>query len=296
MNAGALVSQLTRRSRSNFYYAFLTLPRPRREALYAVYAFCRTVDDIADLGQERGVDPATLRGQLAAWREEIARCYAPAGRPEHAIAQRLAAAVRAYPIPQEALLAIVDGVALDLEGTVYQTEDELYPYCYRVASAVGLAAIEIFGYTDPRARQYATSLGIALQLTNIIRDVGSDARAGRVYVPRQDLKQFGVTPDDLRAGRYSDGFVCLMAHQAARARRFYRQARESFPRTYARSLIAAEIMGQSYWALLGRIEAGRFRVLDERVTVPAPRKVAIALRCWTAARLGTVAAWPGMAA
>jgi phytoene synthase len=291
-----LVSQLTRRSRSNFYYAFLTLPRPRREALYAVYAFCRTVDDIADLGQERGVDVATLRAELAGWREEIARCYAPEGRPQHAIAQRLAVAVRTYPIPQEALTAIVDGVAMDLDAVVYETEDELYPYCYRVASAVGLAAIEIFGYTDPGARQYATSLGIALQLTNIIRDVGSDARAGRVYVPRQDLRKFGVTPDDLRAGRYTDGFVFLMAHQAARARRYYRAARDAFPRKDARSLIPAEIMGQIYWALLGRIEACRYRVLDERVTVPAGRKVAIALRCWTAARLGGVAAWRGMAA
>jgi phytoene synthase len=296
VKASGLVSQLTRRSRSNFYYAFLTLPRPRRDALYAVYAFCRTVDDIADLGQERGVDVATLRAELAGWREEIDRCYAPDGRPQHAIAQRLAAAVRVYPIPREALTAIVDGVAMDLDGAVYDTEADLYPYCYRVASAVGLAAIEIFGYTDPGARQYATNLGIALQLTNIIRDVGSDARAGRVYVPREDLRKFGVTPDDLRAGRYTDAFVLLMVHQAARARRFYRAARDAFPRPDARSLIPAEIMGQIYWALLGRIEACRYRVLDERVTVPARRKVAIALRCWTAARLGTVAAWRGMAA
>jgi 15-cis-phytoene synthase len=296
MNASGLVSQLTRRSRSNFYYAFLTLPRPRRQALYAVYAFCRTVDDIADLGQERGIDPAALRGQLDGWREEIARCYAPDGRPRHPIAQRLAVAVRTYPIPREALLAIVDGVAMDLEGAVFETEDDLYPYCYRVASAVGLAAIEIFGYTDAGARDYARSLGIALQLTNIIRDVGGDARAGRVYVPREDLARFGVTPEDLRTGRYTDGFAFLMAHQAARARRFYRQARQAFPRRDVRSLIAAEIMGQIYWALLGRIEAGRFRVLDERVTVPAGRKVAIALRCWTAAHLGSVASWPGLAA
>jgi phytoene synthase len=296
VNAGGLVSQLTRRSRSNFYYAFLTLPRPRREALYAVYAFCRTVDDIADLGQERGLDAGTLRAQLAAWREDIARCYAPGGRPEHAIAQRLAAAVRAYPIPRDALTAIVDGVAMDLDGTAYETEEDLYPYCYRVASAVGLAALEIFGYTDPGARTYATHLGIALQLTNIIRDVGSDARAGRVYVPRADLRAFGVTPDDLRAGRYTDGFVPLMAHQAARARRFYGEARAAFPRRDARSLIAAEIMGQIYWALLGRMEACRFRVLETRVTVPAPRKVAIALRCWTAARLGSVAGWRGIPA
>jgi phytoene synthase len=296
VNATGLVSQLTRRSRSNFYYAFLALPRPRREALYALYAFCRTVDDIADLGEERGADPAALRVQLATWREEIERCYAPHGRPEHPIAQRLAEAVRAYPIPREALAAIVDGVGMDLEGTAYETEADLYPYCYRVASAVGLAAIEIFGYTDPSARQYATHLGVALQLTNIIRDVGSDARAGRVYLPREDLRKFGVTADDLRAARYSEAFVLLMAHQAARARRYYRQARQAFPRRDARSLIAAEIMGQIYWALLLRMEASRYRVLDARVTVPVSRKVTIALRCWTAARLGGVAGWRGMAA
>ena len=207
MKPSGLVSQLTRRSRSNFYYAFLTLPRPRRDALYAVYAFCRTVDDIADLGQERGVDVTTLRADLRRWREEIDRCYAPAALPEHPIAQRLAAAVRSYPIPRTTLEAIVDGVEMDLDGVVYETAEDLYLYCYRVASAVGLAAIEIFGYTDPSARQYAKNLGIALQLTNIMRDVGSDARAGRVYVPQEDLRKFGVTGDDLRAGRYTDAFA-----------------------------------------------------------------------------------------
>jgi phytoene synthase len=296
VKARELVSALTRRSGSNFYYAFLTLPRPRRDALYAVYAFCRTVDDIADLGQERGVAAATLRAELDAWRDEVARCYASGPAPEHPIAQRLAVAVRAYPIPREALLAIIDGVAMDLDGVVYETADDLYPYCYRVASAVGLAAIEIFGYTDPAARQYAESLGIALQLTNIIRDVGSDARAGRVYVPQEDLRKFGVSADDLRAGHYTDAFVALMRQQAERARRFYRAARDAFPRRDARSLIAAEIMGQIYWSLLGRIEARRYRVLGERVSVPASRKIAIALRCWTTTRLGGVAAWPGMAA
>jgi phytoene synthase len=291
-----LVSRLTRRSRSNFYYAFLTLPRPRRDALYAVYAFCRTVDDIADVGQERGADVATLRGELGTWRDEIGRCYAADATPRHPIAQRLAVAVRTYPIPREALMAIIDGVAMDLDGAVYETAEDLYPYCRRVASAVGLAAIEIFGYTDPRARQYATNLGIALQLTNIIRDVGSDARAGRVYLPQEDLRKFGVTAEDLRIGRYTDGFVALMTHQAERARRFYRAARDGFPRRDARSLVAAEIMGQIYWALLGRIEARRFDVFGERVTVPARHKVAIALRCWTATRLGAVAGWRGLAA
>jgi phytoene synthase len=280
-----LVSRLTRRSRSNFYYAFLTLPRPRRDALYAVYAFCRTVDDIADLGPERGLSPAALRDQLDEWRREVARCYARDGSPAHPIAQRLQLAVRAFPIPREALEAIIDGVAMDLEGAAYETAEDLYPYCYRVASAVGLAAIEIFGYTDPRAREYAVNLGIALQLTNILRDVGADARSGRVYLPRADLRVLGVTVDDLRAARYTAPFVALMERQAARAREFYGKARAAFPRVDARSLVAAEIMGAIYFALLGEIEARRFHVFGERVTVPARRKVAIALRCWAAARL-----------
>jgi phytoene synthase len=283
---GRLAARLTRKSRSNFYYAFLTLPRHRRDALYAVYAFCRTVDDIADLGDERGVDRAAQRSQLERWRRYVALCYEPGGRPEHPIAAGLARAVSAFAIPRAALLAIIDGVEMDLDQVRYETADDLYPYCYRVASAVGLCCIEIFGYTDPRAREYAVSLGTALQLTNIIRDVGADARAGRVYLPQEDLRKFGVTADHLRAGRYTDEFVSLMRHQAARARQFYRAAQEAFPAADARSLVAAEIMGRIYRALLDEIEARAFRVFGERITVPTSRKLAIALRCWAAARFG----------
>jgi 15-cis-phytoene synthase len=283
---GRLAARLTRKSRSNFYYAFLTLPRRRRDALYAVYAFCRTVDDIADLGDERGVDRAAQRTELERWRRDVARCYEPGGRPEHPIAAGLARAVSEFPIPREALLAIIDGVEMDLDQVRYETAEDLYPYCYRVASAVGLCCIEIFGYTDPRAREYAVNLGTALQLTNIMRDVGADARAGRVYVPQEDLRKFGVTTEDLRAGRYTDEFVSLMRHQAARARQFYRAARDAFPTADARSLVAAEIMGRIYRALLDEIEARGFRVFEERVTVPTGRKLAIALRCWAAARFG----------
>jgi 15-cis-phytoene synthase len=283
---GRLAARLTRKSRSNFYYAFLTLPRRRRDALYAVYAFCRTVDDIADLGDERGVDRAAQRTELERWRRDVARCYEPGGRPEHPIAAGLARAVSEFAIPLEALLAIIDGVEMDLDQVRYETAEDLYPYCYRVASAVGLCCIEIFGYTDPRAREYAVNLGTALQLTNIMRDVGADARAGRVYVPQEDLRKFGVTTEDLRAGRYSDEFVSLMRHQAARARKFYRAARDAFPTVDARSLVAAEIMGRIYRALLDEIEARGFRVFEERVTVPTGRKLAIALRCWASARFG----------
>src|SRR5437870_1131740 len=284
-----LTARLTRKSRSNFYYAFLTLPRPRREALYAVYAFCRTVDDIADLGGERGLTPPVQRRELRLWREEVACCYAPGAVPDHPIALRLQAAVRAYTIPRAALEAIIDGVEMDLDRVAYETAEELYPYCYRVASAVGLCCIEIFGYTDPRARQYAIKLGQALQLTNIIRDVGADARAGRVYVPQEDLRAFGVTVDELKGARYTEPFVRLMTHQAVRARQFYRVAWENFPAADARSLVPAEIMGRIYLALLDEIETRRFRVFGERVTVPVAKKLAIALRCWVAARLGRAA-------
>jgi phytoene synthase len=285
VSLAAVTARLTRRSRSNFYYAFLALPRPRRQALYAVYAFCRTVDDIADLGQ----DPAAQRVALAAWRRELARCF-DGDVPEHPIARELAAAVRAYPIPRPALEAIIEGCEMDVEQRVYETVDELYPYCYRVASAVGLCCIEIFGYTDPRAQQYAVHLGTALQLTNIMRDVGADARAGRVYVPRQELRQFGVPVEDLVAGRHSDAFTRLMAHQADRARRFYRAAAAARPAADARTLVPAEIMGRIYHALLEEIEARGFRVLGDHVTLPARRKVAIAVRCWAAARLRRPAA------
>jgi 15-cis-phytoene synthase len=201
------------------------------------------------------------------------------------VARRLAEAVHAYPIPRAALEAVVDGVEMDLERTSYETFDALYPYCYRVAGAVGLCCIEIFGYRDPRAREYAVNLGVALQLTNIMRDVRTDALVGRVYLPQEDLRQFSVTADDLRAGRYSEAFVALMDYQAARARRFYAAARAAFPARDARALVAAEIMGRIYFALLVELEARRFRVFDVRVSLPAHRKLGIALRTWLAARL-----------
>src|SRR5204862_1255351 len=140
------------------------------------------------------------------WRHDIARCYEAGGRPVHPIARQLAAGVRAYGIPRAALEAIIDGVEMDVDGAAFETAEELYPYCYRVASAVGLCCIEIFGYSEPHTRDYAVNLGIALQLTNIMRDVETDARAGRVYIPQEDLRRFGVTSDDLRAGRYTDAF------------------------------------------------------------------------------------------
>jgi phytoene synthase len=280
MNPARFVSRLTRKSRSNFFYAFLCLPKRQREALYAVYAFCRIVDDAVDVGQDR----AAQRKELERWRAEIAQVFG--GRPEHPAAQRLQEAVKIFPIPREALEEIIAGVEMDLERSAYATFEDLYPYCYRVASAVGLCCIEIFGYTDARAREYAVNLGVALQLTNIMRDVQPDALAGRVYLPHEDLERFGVTADDLAAGRYAPAFVRLMEYQAARARAYYERAWAALPRADQRTLFAAEIMGRTYFALLETIERRRFRVFGGRVSVPTPRKLGIALRCWVQSRWG----------
>ena len=278
MNAGQFVSRLTRKSRSNFFYAFLCLPRRQRDALYAVYAFCLIVDDAVDLGQDRDEQ----RRELARWREEIGRVYG--GTPAHPAGERLQAAIREFPIPRAVLDEIITGVEMDLDHPRYETFEDLYPYCYRVASAVGLACIEIFGYRDPRARDYAVHLGIALQLTNIMRDVQVDARAGRVYLPQEDLRRFGVTAEDLAEGRYTPAFVELMAWQAARARTYYERAWAALPPADAAGLFAAEIMGRTYWALLCTLEARRFRVFGGRVSLPAYRKLAIALGCWLRSR------------
>jgi 15-cis-phytoene synthase len=280
MNPTQFVSRLTRKSRSNFFYAFLCLPRPQREAIYAVYAFCRIVDDAVDVGHDR----AAQRKELERWRGEIALVFE--GRPQHPAAQRLQEAVRLFRIPREALNEIIAGVEMDLDRSTYETFEELYPYCYRVASAVGLCCIEIFGYTDTRARAYAVDLGVALQLTNIMRDVEPDARAGRVYLPQEELKRFGVTGDDLSAARYTPAFVRLMEHQAVRARGYYERAWAALPRADARTLFAAEIMGRTYYALLRLMEQRRFRVFGERVSVPTSRKLAIALRSWARSRWG----------
>ena len=281
MNAHQFVSRLTRKSRSNFFYAFLVLPRAQREAIYACYAFCRIVDDAVDLGQDR----AAQRAELARWREEIARVYE--GRAQHPAGQRPQVALRQFAIPRAALEEIIAGVEMDLDHPTYETWDALYPYCYRVASAVGLCCIEIFGYSDARAREYAVNLGVALQLTNILRDVQVDARNGRTYLPQAELRRFGVTTEDLAEGRYTPRFVQLMTFEAARARDYYQRAWAALPAADRRRLYAAEIMGRTYFALLRAIEARRFDVFGRRVTLPTVRRVAIALRAWLGSRLRT---------
>jgi phytoene synthase len=266
---------------TNFYYSFLVLPADKRAAIVAVWDFCRAVDDAVDEA-EAGSEAA----QVALWRREVAACF-EAGRPVTPQGQALAPLVEKFNLPRSAFDALVEGVEMDLGSRRYETFEELYEYCLRVASAVGLMCVEIFGYRDPRARQYATDLGVALQLTNILRDVPGDLALGRVYLPQEDLRRFGVTEADLgleaaQAGRgvQSAAVRSLLAHQAGRAREYYARAAASLPPGDARRLVAAEIMGAIYFAILEKIEHREYDVFSAVIRIPRPRRAWIALRTW----------------
>ncbi len=274
----ARCATIARKSSSNFYYAFKLLPAHRRRALYATYAFCRFVDDIADDEQVR--EPAVL---LERWREELERTYR--GDPTHAISRALADSVRRFSIPRRYFEEIIDGVEMDLARKRYATFDELRLYCYRVASAVGLVCIEIFGYRNPQARTYAENLGIAFQLTNIIRDVREDAGRGRIYLPLEDLDRFGVKEQEVLGGQHSTRFERLMEFEAQRAREFYQMAERALPGEDRTSLLTAEAMRLIYSALLRRIVKSRYRVMDGKLRLSAPHKILLVGRAWASGRL-----------
>lgn len=267
---------LTRASGTNFYYAFRILPAEKRRAIYALYAFCRTVDDCVD--EPGGEREAGLRRWLA----EVERAYA--GRPETELGRELAEAVARFPIPRAAFEDIVAGCRMDLETRRYAGFAELRVYCERVASAVGLASIEIFGYDDPRTREYAVELGIALQLTNILRDIAPDAARDRLYLPLEDLARFGVEASALLAHARDPasprpaGLPALLAFEADRARSHYDAAARLLPERDRRSLLAAEIMGAIYRAVLEAWVRRGHPVGGARTSLGKPRKLWLALR------------------
>ena len=266
---------------TNFYYSFLVLPAGKRSAIIAVWDFCRAVDDAVDEAA-----PAEAPRQVAAWREEVASCFE--GRePRTPQGRALQPLIARFSLPRSAFDALVEGVEMDLVTARYETFADLYEYCIRVASAVGLMCVEIFGYEDPRARQYASDLGVALQLTNILRDVQEDLARGRVYIPQEDLRRFGCTEEALRrevegAGRgvQSPAVRALLRHQAERAREYYARAAAALPRGDARRLVAAEIMGAIYFAILERIERTGYDVFSRVIRIPRPRRALIAVRTW----------------
>ncbi len=261
--------EITRASKSNLALAFIALPRERREDITVFYAWCRVIDDLAD---DPGPPVAERQAALDLWKQAL-RGAVPG---ESTLAAPVRAVIARHRLPVEHFLEIIAGVEMDLAAVSYATWEELRLYCYRVASAVGLVSIEIFGCREAAARDYAVSLGLALQLTNILRDVGEDWRnGGRIYLPREDLARFGYTPEDLAAGRRNDAFLALMRFEAARARGFYAAALAARPAADRRALVAAEIMRAVYGRILARMERGGFHVFTRRYRLGRIEKLAL---------------------
>ena len=249
-------TEITRESKSNLALAFVSLGRERRRDMTTFYAFCRVVDDIADVDL---LSPAKKQEQLTKWRSWLRSAAAD----EPSLAGELRALLAKYRLPPEMLDEIIDGVEMDLHKSSYATFSELRDYCYHVASAVGLVSIEIFGYRNPACKDYAVDLGLALQMTNIIRDVGRDLNKGRIYLPEEDLRRFNYSTEDLRQKRYDDRFVQLLQFESDRAKKYFASAAAILPREDRQSMIAAEIMASVYRSLLKRMESDRFRVFEK---------------------------------
>jgi phytoene synthase len=269
----AYVQAVARKSGSNFYLAFFSLPKPQRDALTAVYAFCREVDDAVDDPGQKNPEQA-----VAFWRDEVARTFD--GRPSLPLTQSLAAAIERFQLSRVYFDGILDGVSMDLRQTRYPTFEALSTYCYHVAGEVGLLCMEIFGYRSERLKAYAVKLGTAFQLTNILRDVGADAENGRIYLPQEDLARFGVDERDILGKRFTPSFGRQMAFESQRARGFYRDALVLHTPAERPALRAAEIMRAIYENILTRIEKRGYRVYERRIRVPAPVKLALALKTW----------------
>ena len=268
---------------TSFYYSFLVLPADKRHAIVAVWDFCRAVDDAVDEGE---AEDGTSAAQVQRWREELRRCF-DGGSPATPQGRALQPLIAPFNLPRSAFEALIEGVEMDLHTRRYQTFADLYEYCIRVASAVGLMCVEIFGCKDPASRQYAIDLGVALQLTNILRDVPGDLERGRVYIPMEDFARFGCHEGDLGAeaihagdGVRSPAVRKLLAFQSERARDYYRRADAVLPRADARRLVAARIMGAIYRGILDRIEAADFDVFSAVIRVPRPRRALIAATTW----------------
>jgi phytoene synthase len=265
-------------SGSSFYYSFLFLPPERRRAITALYAYCREVDDVVD----ECTDPGVARTKLEWWRDEVARLYA--GKPQHPVARALADVIQPYGITQEQLLTVIDGMAMDLDYNRYPDFDTLKLYCHRVAGVVGLMSARIFGYTDARTLDYAADLGLAFQLTNIIRDIGEDARRNRVYLPLDELARAGLDASKIVHGNaqqeHSAAFRQLMEQQVVRAQATYDRAFAQLPQQDRKTQIPGIIMAAIYRTLLEEIRADGCRVLTHRTSLTPVRKLWIAWKTW----------------
>jgi 15-cis-phytoene synthase len=266
---------ITRKSASNLALAFVLLPREKRDAMSVLYAFCREVDDVAD---DESIPAEQRRERLAAWRADIARACRNEV-PQFPVNREFQPVIQRYSLRFELFDELLKGVEMDLDIKRYADYAELEKYCYRVASVVGLLSIEIFGYQDPAYRDYAVHLGKALQFTNILRDVRSDAERGRIYLPLTELERFKVAPEEILRGEYTPRFRELAISVAERARAFYKQARVTLPQQDRRSMVAAELMGSVYWRLLRKLERQEFNVFGPQPTrLSKGQKILLILR------------------
>jgi phytoene synthase len=276
--------------KTSFYYAFLVLPKDRREAIVTLWDFCRAADDAVDLA----VNEQHAASELAKWRREIDACYG-GQPPSTALGRQLAQVIQKFNLPRQPFEDLLDGIGMDLTQNRYETFTDLYRYCLRVASAVGLLSVEIFGYHGASARDYAVELGIALQLTNILRDVRLDLVRDHIYIPQEDLRKHGVTEQDLRdaaAGNIKPQVLELLREVGNRARHYYDRARQALPREDTRRLVSAEMMGAIYFTLLRRIERAGYDVFTKKITVPRPVRLWVALLTWWRVEYGIArAAW-----
>jgi len=277
MNPDQYCAEKAAASGSSFYYSFLFLPPERRRAITALYAFCREVDDVVDETQ----DPQLAAMKLAWWRTEVGNLFE--GHPNHPVTKALQPVLEKFSISREKLGEIIDGMEMDLTQTRYLDWPGLEQYCYRVAGVVGLLAASIFGYRDPRTLEYARNLGIAFQLTNIIRDVGEDARKNRIYLPMDDLKKFEVPAADILNANETENFRRLLAFEASRAKQLYEQAFQSLPAGDRKTQRPGLIMAAIYRTLLAEIERDGFHVLASRTSLTPLRKFWIAWKTWITA-------------
>ncbi len=267
-------AKITRRSGSSFASTFWMLPKPKRNALHAIYAFCRLADDIAD-------DPAIAGDRtalLARWREELDDAFR--GKAQHAVGVALSDAIESYRLPERVFLDLLDGVEFDLADGPIETFDDLRLYCYRVASTVGVLVVRILGFENPQSLEFAETLGIAVQLTNVLRDVGDDASTGRIYLPRDELERFGVSAESILAGQKTDGLQLMLSFYAKRAASFYDRAEQLLPDEDHRALRPAIAMGRIYRALLNELIERQFPCFEQSVRLSKPRRVAIAAKVW----------------
>ena len=274
MSPDEYCQQKTVQSGSSFYYSFLFLPPERRRAITALYAFCREVDDTVD----EATDGSVARIKLAWWRTEVSKMYS--GTPTHPVMLALQPHIATYKLEEKHLLAIVDGMEMDLDQSRYLDYPGLQRYCWHVAGVVGILSASIFGYTNPQTLAYAEKLGLAFQLTNLIRDVGDDARKGRIYLPVNDLQQFGVTANDLLKLQHSDKFEALMRFQAERAQAIYDEALALLPKEDRRAQRPGLMMAAIYRTLLDEIQRDGFHVLNQRISLTPLRKLWLAWKTY----------------